>query len=81
MAVVNIVNLERTSLLDIPGMLRNIADQAEAGEFGPLCRSIIILETQGGELEVFGPGEFADTARVIGLLEMAKIQMAMGEDG
>jgi hypothetical protein len=44
-------------LSDIPGMLRQLADQIEAGEHGEVRTAFLLLPVAGGYPAVFGWGD------------------------
>jgi hypothetical protein len=68
-----IVEFPTQSVADIPGLLRNIADQVEAGQFGnPACAVLVIEGTAGDWPAVFGLGGEAIPPRALWLLELAK---------
>ncbi|MDR1076376.1 MAG: hypothetical protein LBL59_08810 [Xanthomonadaceae bacterium] len=50
--------LPNPGLADIPALLRNIADELEAGEYGEVREGALVLA--GTNLEVFGLGCYAD---------------------
>jgi hypothetical protein len=69
--------LYETNARDIPGMLRRLADDIEAGEYTPeamvavmLCPSEDEDPDEWGRIEVFGWGDRADDRlRVCGILQ------------
>jgi hypothetical protein len=65
----NIVKLAETSLADIPSMLRKLADDVEAGKYGQVRSTVIVVES-GEYIETLGFGQ-ADAVRAAGLLILA----------
>lgn len=77
------MNIERiwpnANLANIPHMLRALAQAIEAGDHGDVEALLIVMPPEAGDWpRCFGFGDDAvlDDARVIGMLEMAKIFMA-----
>lgn len=70
----NVFRFPRSNLSDVPGMLRKLAEDIEAGEHGdvPLC--LVVLPRDGEWPAVFGFGPTGDTtdAALIGHFELAK---------
>jgi hypothetical protein len=67
--------LYETNARDIPGMLRKLADEIEAGEYTPQAMVSVMLADsdnadEWGRIEVFGWGDRADDRlRVCGILQ------------
>lgn len=61
--------LSSSTLQDIPNVLRAIADQLEAGEYGVVQMGAIVLEDEGGGVRTFGVGG-ADYYRAIALFHL-----------
>ena len=72
----NLVDLPNPNLSDIPLMLERLAAKVKAGEFGPVNHVIMVTEDSDGELKVFGYGKVVDTAREVGILQMAIFQIS-----
>lgn len=70
----NIVPFPNASLHDIPAMLRNIADDIEAGEFGNVQSGVMMLETDQ-TFHTFGWGD-AEGFKAIGMFHTAAVMMA-----
>jgi hypothetical protein len=79
MTALSVVEIPVGNLMDIPGMLRRIADNMENGEDEVPDKLILIAERVSGKIIVYGLGGYNDTARIVGLLEMAKIKVAFEE--
>ena len=75
MSKLSVVDLPVGNFLDIPGMLRRIADDMTSGESKTPDRLIMIAELSDGSLDVYGLGGYADTARIVGLLTLAQHRM------
>lgn len=71
-----VVEIPTGNLQDVPGMLRRIADQIDAKERVNPDHLIMVFENPDGSIDIFGLGDFNDTARVVGLLAMAQYKMA-----
>lgn len=70
----NIVEFPKPSLHDIPQMLRNIADDIEAGEFGNALSGVMMLETDQ-TFHTFGWGD-AEGFKAVGMFHAAAVMMA-----
>ena len=62
----------RPPLSDVPCRLRLLADQIEAGEYGEITASVVVLEGDADWPAVFGFGDMGDARSAIGLCELAK---------
>lgn len=71
----NVIEFPKPSLHDIPQMLRNIADDIEAGSFGAPVSGVMVLESDES-LYNFGWGD-AEGFKAIGLF-YAGAQMLIG---
>ncbi|MCA6108112.1 hypothetical protein [Bradyrhizobium cenepequi] len=60
------------ALTDIPGMLRRMADQVEAGEFGKVSSAILLIPQADGYPLLFGWGDIEGRNDPIIQCEMAK---------
>lgn len=63
----------RALLSDIPGMMRQIADQIEKGEIKDVTEVMFIIPRPGKFPDLFGWGEPMDDYMGIAVLELAKI--------
>lgn len=70
----NVVQLPVSNLMDVPVMLRRLADDIEAGNYGTVESVFSIVESET-EIALFGHGEARDCFYNIGLLEYAKADM------
>lgn len=61
------------ALTDIPGMLRKLADQIEAGEQGEVTSAILLLPVDGDYPRVFGWGDVENINHPALQCEMAKM--------
>lgn len=63
-----------------PTIAESVLQVASAINDGTISAAavVIVIETTAGVLTPFGFGAHGDTARLVGLLEMAKLQMALG---
>lgn len=70
----NVFKFPKSNLSDVPAMLRKLADDIAAGEYGdvPLC--LVVLPHAGEWPTIFGYGPEGDTsdAALIGHFELAK---------
>jgi hypothetical protein len=48
--------LPQHTLQDIPKVLRAIADQVEAGDFGKVTMGALVIESEEGNVHTFGVG-------------------------
>lgn len=53
-----IIELPKGTVADIPRVLRAIADQIEAGEYGAVIAAALVVEAEGGGIRTFGGGAF-----------------------
>lgn len=67
----NVIELTKATLSDIPRILRSIADQMEAGDYGNVVAGIVVLEESPGKLHLFGGGA-ADDHRAVSLIAGAQ---------
>jgi hypothetical protein len=72
----NIVEFPKPSLHDIPQMLRNIADDIEAGDFGSVQSGVMLLETDQ-TLHTFGWGD-AEGFKAVGMFQTAAQMLSAG---
>jgi hypothetical protein len=70
----NVVALPVSNLMDIPAMLRRLADDIEKGDHGEVTFALAIAENEHGPI-MFGWGEAKDALYNVGLFEWAKAQM------
>lgn len=61
-----IYELPKATLQDIPRVLRAIADEMEAGEYGTTQGAAIVIEEDNGNIRTFGAGH-ADYYRAFAL--------------
>lgn len=66
----------RALLSDIPGMLRQTADQIENGQIKDVEYALFIIPRPGEWPAVYGWGEIKDDYTNIGILELTKIWFA-----
>lgn len=52
----NVVQLDKKPVSDIPGMLRNLADKIEADEYGKVETLFAVMPVDGDYPKVFGWG-------------------------
>jgi hypothetical protein len=67
-----VVTLQASNFRDVPGTLRVIADQIEAGDYGGVTEAVVAL--MGRRLEVFGLGQ-SDGATSTTLLAAAQLRL------
>jgi hypothetical protein len=65
----NVLELPSATLEDIPRMLRAIADEMEAGEYGKTQMLVVAMEEDNGNVRTFGGGG-ADWYRAIALFHL-----------
>ena len=69
----NVVKFPKSNLSDVPNMLRQLADDIEAGNYGDINLCLAILPQLDEPFFGFGPeSEFTRDAALIGHLELAK---------
>lgn len=73
MPLAEVQPIYETNFRDIPGMLRRLADDIEAGKWGDVQDTLLILHNDLG-VEVFGWGD-VDFVRSIGVLELGRARM------
>lgn len=58
---------------DVARFLREMADMVDAGSIGDI-RQLMVITEAAGKLDTWVAGGPCDNARVVGLIEMAKIR-------
>lgn len=72
--------IEIPSVVDIPRMLRNIADEIESGDYGFVDEGALVLN--GSQLELFGLGKAdSTTTHYLFCCAAAKMQRPAAERG
>jgi hypothetical protein len=69
---VNVVQIARPSLLDVPAMLRKCADDMERGDYGEVSNALLIIDSATA-IHTEQWGELMTCFGAIGLLEAAKL--------
>lgn len=69
-----VVELPVNNLMDIPLMLRNLADMVQANP-NMAARIIAVIEDAEGEVHCRGYGDAGDITRMIGVLEQAQHEL------
>lgn len=64
------------SLADIPGMLRNLADDVEAGVYGEVPSVLVLMPRSGDYPHAFGFGDQDGEHHPIVTMEIAKVWFA-----
>ncbi len=54
----------------IPAVARRFAEKVEEGKFGPVCKAVLVLDTESGPL-CFYWGDTPNHFEAIGMLQMA----------
>jgi len=72
--MLNVVKLDNTNLMDIPAMLRKLADEIEQKP-ETAEHAIVVLAREDGSVEARGYGKVGDRAHEVGVLEFAKLQL------
>ena len=72
-----IVALEQSHLRDSAEMLHRLADEVK--QSGNIVHTIVILENDEGKLDIRGYGDVADTAREVGIIYGAALQLSLGQ--
>jgi hypothetical protein len=66
-----IITLRDATLRDVPAMMRQLADEIEAGEYGKEPQVVCVVQIPGDYPAVFGWGSL-NTAEAVMELELAK---------
>lgn len=77
-----VVPIGRVSLADVPGRLRQLADEVERGDHGQVPAAVVVLElADDGATSVatFGFGASAGVVRSAGLLHLGLGVLSHGE--
>lgn len=61
----NLRLLRETSLLDVPAVLRNLADAMERGEYGQINGCVVVWDADTLEVSYAGTGEAAPNAHLL----------------
>lgn len=69
--VAEVVTLRQHTLRDVPAMLRRLADDLEAGQYGEVSDLVAVCLPAGAAPAVFSFGD-SDPLASIGLLEIGK---------
>lgn len=72
-AIAEVVSIYETNFRDIPSMLRKLADDIEANEFGPVGEAAVVI--MGDTLEVFGWGEIQDGSSSAVMLQAGAMRL------
>jgi hypothetical protein len=73
----NVIEFPNPSLHNIPAMLRNIADDIDAGEFGHLRAGVMVLES---DTDLFNFGwDDAEGFKAVGLFYAGAQMLVAGE--
>lgn len=75
----NLRILRETSLLDIPAVLRNLADAMERGDYGQVHGCVVVWDADGVEVSYSGTGEAAPNAFLLLHAGAAKMMAAVTE--
>lgn len=67
----NVIELPKATISDIPRVLRAIAAEIEAGDYGKTVAATLVIESDANEVKVFGAG-VTDFHRGISLLTLGK---------
>jgi hypothetical protein len=71
----NTVELPVGNLMDIGGMARRFAEDMDAGEYGDVFRTVVIVQREDGALHILGWGENTCAYELMGLFEAAKLRV------
>ena len=71
----NLVELPRATVESASSVLRAIADEIDAGAYGPVAAAIVVLDA--ASFEVFGSGD-AGQYKAVFMLERAKHKLLVG---
>lgn len=77
-----VVPIGRVSLADVPGRLRQLADEVERGDYGQVPAAVVVLELADDgatSAATFGFGASADVVRSAGLLHLGLGVLSHGE--
>lgn len=69
MSALNVVPLPHHTLQDIPRVLRAIADEIEADEYGKVEMLAVVMQTDVGNVHTFGAGG-ADYYRAMAMFQL-----------
>lgn len=76
-ADLKIVEFRQTPLTDVPGMMRRLADQIEAGEYGEVKSLYALMPRDSGYPSLFGWGDITGKNDPIIQLDLAKLWLLM----
>ena len=57
MSKLTVVKMPDHPLTEIPNVLRRIADEIEAGNYGEIEMAGVVMENDSGDIETFGAGK------------------------
>lgn len=75
----NLRILRETSLLDVPAVLRNLADAMERGDYGTVHGCAVVWDADAIEVSYSGTGEAAPNAFLLLHAGAAKMMAAVTE--
>lgn len=70
----NIETLPIGNLMDIGGMARIFADDVDAGKWGEVERTLVVIQNENG-LTILGWGENTSAYEMMGVFEAAKLRV------
>jgi hypothetical protein len=71
----NVETIPVGNLMDIGGMARRFADDLDAGEYGTVERTVVVVQHEDGSLVILGWGENSSAYELMGLFEAAKLRV------
>lgn len=74
----NLYVIRDTNLLDVPAVLRNLADSMDSGQFGAINGCVVVWDSEEGlDVSYSGTGEAAPNAHLLLHAGAAKMMQAV----
>lgn len=71
----NVSELPVGNLMDVGGMARRFAEDMDAGKYGEVLRTVVIVHRDDNSLAILGWGENTTALELMGLFEAAKLRV------
>ena len=75
LVVDNVTELPVGNLMDVGGMARRFAEDIDAGAYGEVLRTIVVVHRDDNSLAILGWGENTSAMELMGLFEAAKLRV------